>query len=137
MYNSAEFDASQTGTLVCRCGPGGDDSVVHWLDQSGTAAPLLPEPAGYSAPRLSPDGSRIAFVMGRNGDRQDLRIVDVGSDKTDTLGDAGSGPPSVRTQPARVALLADSTSRWAEALRDFPTSLDARDVAEQAEMRRR
>ena len=32
MYNSAEFDASQTGTFVCRCGPGGDNSVVQWLD---------------------------------------------------------------------------------------------------------
>ena len=35
MYNSAEFDASQTGTFVCRCGPGGDDSVVQWLESVG------------------------------------------------------------------------------------------------------
>ena len=113
MYNSAEFDASQTGTFVCRCGPGGDDSVVQWLDQSGTAAPLLPEPAGYSGPRLSPDGSRIAFVMGRNGDRQDLRIVDVRSGKTDTLGAAGPSRP-VWTPDGRflVSVGASGEVRW-------------------------
>ena len=113
MYNSAEFDASQTGTFVCRCGPGGDDSVVQWLDQSGTATPLLPEPAGYSGPRLSPDGSRIAFVMGRNGDRQDLRIVDLRSGKTDTLGGAGPSRP-VWTPDGRflVSVGASGEVRW-------------------------
>ena len=113
MYNSAEFDASQTGTFVCRCGPGGDDSVVQWLDQSGAAAPLLSEPAGYSGPRLSPDGSRIAFVMGRNGDRQDLRIVDLRSRKTDTLGEAGPSRP-VWTPDGRflVSVGASGEVRW-------------------------
>ena len=113
MYNSAEFDASQTGTFVCRCWPGGDDSVVQWLDQSGTAAPLLSEPAGYSGPRLSPDGSRLAFVMGRNGDRQDLRIVDVRSGKTDTLGAAGPALP-VWTPDGRFLVSAGASGevRW-------------------------
>ena len=113
MYNSAEFDASQTGTVVCRCGLGGDDSVVQWLDQSGTAAPLLPEAAEYSVPRLSPDGARLAFVMGRNGDRQDLRIVDLRSSKTSTLGAVGPSRP-VWTPDGRflVSVGASGEVRW-------------------------
>jgi serine/threonine-protein kinase len=113
MYNSAEFDVSQTGTFVCRCGPGGDDSVVQWLDQSGTATPLLPEPAEYSVLRLSPDASRIAFVMGRNGNRQDLRIFDLRSGRTNTLGTAGPSRP-VWTPDGRflVGVGASGEVRW-------------------------
>ena len=113
MYSSAEFDASQTGTIVCRCGAGGDNLVVQWLDQSGTTSLLLPEPGEYSLPRLSPDASRIAFVKGRNGERQELRIFNSVSGTTNTL--AGAGPFSpVWTPDGRflVGVGASGEVRW-------------------------
>ena len=51
--------------------------------------------------------------MGRNGDRQDLRIVDVGSGKTNTLGAAGPSRP-VWTPDGRflVGTAASGEVRW-------------------------
>ena len=53
MYGGAEFDISNTGTLVFRRQPGGRLSTVHWLDQSGQTTPLLTAPAEWTSCRAS------------------------------------------------------------------------------------
>ena len=84
MYGSAEFDVSRTGVLVCRRRPGGTHSVIHWLDQTGKISPLLADPAKYVSPRISRDGSRLAFFIYSGGQRdvQDLRVFEWRTGKT-------------------------------------------------------
>ena len=73
LYGSADFDVSRTGQLICRRRPGGTKSVIRWLSESGPGSSLLDEPAEYSWPRLSPDGTQLAFVRG-NGGQLNLRV---------------------------------------------------------------
>ena len=79
MYGGAEFDISNTGTLVFRRQPGGRLSTVHWLDQSGQTTPLLTAPAEYFLPSISPDGSRMAFSLGETPRVEDFQILDLRS----------------------------------------------------------
>ncbi len=80
LHNSADFDVARTGQLVCRRQPRGTKSVICWLGHSAPESPLLNEPAVYSWPRLSPDGTHLAFVRG-NGEQLSLRIYAWGTGK--------------------------------------------------------
>lgn len=73
LFGSADFDVARTGQLICRRQPGGTKSIVRWLEDSARESPLLNEPAEYSWPRLSPDGTHLAFFRG-NGEQLSLRI---------------------------------------------------------------
>jgi serine/threonine-protein kinase len=57
------FDMSVSGMLIYRQGPSPAKRVVSWIDSSGQVHPLLPWPARYLTPRLSPDGGRLAFAI--------------------------------------------------------------------------
>jgi serine/threonine-protein kinase len=59
----AQFDFSQTGTLIYRSGEaGGGLFTVQWLDAAGKAQPLLAKPDSYVRPSLSPDGTKLAIA---------------------------------------------------------------------------
>jgi Tol biopolymer transport system component len=59
---SAQFDFSQTGTLIYRNGgAGGGLLTAQWLDATGKTQPLLAKPDAYLRPSLSPDGNRLAI----------------------------------------------------------------------------
>ena len=73
LYGSADFDVSRSGQLICRRRPGGNRSVIRWLRKSGPESALLDDPAEYSWPRLSPDGTQLAFVRS-NGGQPNLRV---------------------------------------------------------------
>jgi eukaryotic-like serine/threonine-protein kinase len=61
-YGSAQFDFSQTGTLIYRSGgAGGGLYTVQWLDAAGKTQPLLAKPDAYQHPSLSPDGTELAI----------------------------------------------------------------------------
>jgi serine/threonine-protein kinase len=79
MYAGADFDVSNTGTLVFRRKPGGRRSTVHWMHRSGQATPLLAAPAEYFLPSVSPDGSRLAFSLGETPRVEDFQILDLRS----------------------------------------------------------
>ena len=61
----AKFAFSPSGTLVYRKGIGAASAMttVQWLDSAGKKQPLLDKPGVYSAPRLSPDGKRLAMQV--------------------------------------------------------------------------
>jgi serine/threonine-protein kinase len=65
----AQFDVSQTGTLVYRAGGAALAAwSIQWMDRNGRFAPLLSMPRTLLAPRLSPDGKRVAMgVLGTTG----------------------------------------------------------------------
>jgi serine/threonine-protein kinase len=79
MYGGADFDVSDSGTLVFRRKPGGRASMIQWLDGSGQATPLLEAPAEYFLPSVSPDGSRLAFSLGETPRVEDFQILDLRS----------------------------------------------------------
>ena len=88
---SAQFDVSQTGTLVYRGGYAADTLVtLHWLDANGKAQLLPPKPAGYTQPRISPDGSLIALTVAGGGG-QDLWVYDWRRDNMKRLTFAAAG----------------------------------------------
>jgi len=59
---SAQFDFSQTGSLIYRSGEGGGGLLtVQWLDAAGKTQPLLAKPDAYVRPSLSPDGNKLAI----------------------------------------------------------------------------
>jgi serine/threonine-protein kinase len=73
-----QFDFSTTGTFVYAAGKNAAQSwQVAWLDAAGKTQPLLALPGAYGAPRLSPDGKKLAFLF--NGD---IHIHDLERDTT-------------------------------------------------------
>ncbi len=61
---AAHFSVSATGTLIYRSGPvsnAGTKFSLGFFDRKGAAEMLKVPPGPYEAPRLSPDGKRIAF----------------------------------------------------------------------------
>src|SRR5262249_44232310 len=75
-WRRAEFDLSNSGTLVYRGGSTGTNFVLSWLDSAGKAEPLQVKPGRYSQPRLSPDGSRLALSVIQDG-KPDLWVYDL------------------------------------------------------------
>ncbi len=69
------FSVSNTGTLVYRAGTGAQTVLIS-TDQQGNPAGTLGDPGDYSAPAISPDGSRVAVAMGPVPSR-DIWILDV------------------------------------------------------------
>ena len=58
-----QFSAASNGTLVFLDGhDGGNTHTIAWLNAAGQATPLVAQPAVYGAPRISPDGSRLAYT---------------------------------------------------------------------------
>ncbi|MDA2939314.1 protein kinase, partial [Acidobacteria bacterium AH-259-A15] len=62
-FGEAQFAFSQTGTLIYLPGGegGGGLRSLVWVDREGHEEPLAAEPRRYWAPRVSPDGSRLAI----------------------------------------------------------------------------
>ncbi len=60
----AQYSVSENGSLVYVPGGtlGGQHTLV-WVDRRGAEQPLPAPPHGYRAPRISPDGKRIAVVL--------------------------------------------------------------------------
>jgi Tol biopolymer transport system component len=67
----AQFAFSTNGTFVyLDRATGANAYPISWLNSSGQMAPLIAQPNVYVAPRLSPDGSRLAYTAagGKGGD---------------------------------------------------------------------
>ena len=72
----AQFAVSQTGLAVYRTGRGGEATYdVLWVDSRGQSAPLWPGARTYAEPRISPDGTKVAFMVLADGD-WDLWVYD-------------------------------------------------------------
>ena len=60
--DEAQAYGGMDGTLIY-VPRGADDRTLVWVDRDGTETPVRAEPAKYRAPRLSPDGTRIAVSI--------------------------------------------------------------------------
>jgi serine/threonine-protein kinase len=76
----AEFEASQTGTLVYSSGSTRSGLVsVQWLQSDGKTRALLAKPGDYLLPSLSPDGRRLAIEV-KKGLNEDIMVYDLERD---------------------------------------------------------
>jgi eukaryotic-like serine/threonine-protein kinase len=84
--NSAVF-VSSGGALVS--GLEGLRSRLTWLERGGASHPITPDVRAFSAARLSPEGRRIAVLIG-DGSKQDVWIYDIGTATLSRLTSAGT-----------------------------------------------
>ena len=71
----AQFDVSNAGICVLRTRGGKGLSMPYWLDAAGNALPLGLEAGRYHYLRLSPDGTKLAYVS-TNASTSDLFVYD-------------------------------------------------------------
>jgi serine/threonine protein kinase/WD40 repeat protein len=77
---NVQYDISDTGTLVYRRLSSSTESalsVLQWVDTAGKKEPLIQKPGEYFAPRLSPDGRRLVFVLREEGGSRDIWVYDI------------------------------------------------------------
>jgi serine/threonine-protein kinase len=72
---AGQIDFSASGVFVYRSGVTEGLRTLQWLYSTGKMEPLGTEPAVYLSPRLSPDGSRLAFTLSQ-GSLTDLWVYD-------------------------------------------------------------
>jgi serine/threonine-protein kinase len=75
---AGNFAVAADGTLVYVDAPGSfaaNARTVVWVDRTGKEEPVIATPQAYDHPRLSPDGTRVAFF--RNDQERDLWIWDL------------------------------------------------------------
>lgn len=64
------FDTSQNGVLAYRAGGASTPLELVWVDRKGAEQPVAAPSHEYYAPRISPDGRRIAISLGVVPDTQ-------------------------------------------------------------------
>ena len=65
---TTHFAIANDGTLAyIPGGTGANDRKLFWADRTGTAQPLSLQTAQYNDICISPDGSRVAYIMGSSG----------------------------------------------------------------------
>jgi serine/threonine-protein kinase len=63
--DTAYFDVSETGTLVTvPSGPNTSETTLTWVDREGREEPFPVRADDYTMVRISPDGTKVALVLG-------------------------------------------------------------------------
>ena len=74
------YTLSADGTLVYRAAPSLDGRVLTWVTRQGLELPVPLTPRAFSTPRVSPDGTRLAFAV-TEAARRDIWIYELGTEK--------------------------------------------------------
>jgi Tol biopolymer transport system component/predicted Ser/Thr protein kinase len=74
-----QFSASQDGSLVYASGGDANQSQLTWIDRTGKPVNTAGERGNLGPPRLSPEGSRVAYVRFDAGSA-DIWLRDLGRD---------------------------------------------------------
>jgi serine/threonine-protein kinase len=70
------FTVSLDGSLAYLSGGSSEQSALAWVTRDGTVQPLPSRPLPFGGPRISPDGTRIAVDVERNGNF-DVLVYDI------------------------------------------------------------
>jgi serine/threonine-protein kinase len=73
---AVQFATSRNGTLAYANEPEVVSNRLIWFDRTGRSTPLVTTPGPFYAPRVSPDGKRVAFVRRDDGDGDSIWTVD-------------------------------------------------------------
>jgi Tol biopolymer transport system component len=113
LTGGAQYTVSNTGTLAYLSARAIEDPYpIQWLNAAGQLTPLLAQAATYGAPRLSPDGSRLAYTMvtSKGGD---VWVYDLQRDTPVQLTFTGPGLRELAWAPdSRHLVFGDGTSLW-------------------------
>ena len=84
-FGAANFSISDTGRLVYETGEGGSavDSSPVWVDREGQEEPIMAPLRNYVYPRISPDGTRVAFDI--RDEENDVWVLDLATGTLDRL----------------------------------------------------
>jgi serine/threonine-protein kinase len=85
LNGNSEIFVSKGGALLTS--RGGTDSRLAWIARDGTVTPLSNETREFSAPRLSPDGSRVAVAI-EDGGKSAIWIYDIAASTFSRLASA-------------------------------------------------
>lgn len=108
-----QFAFFDTGTFVYLSGTAENTAYpLLWLDATGHTTPLVAQPGTYGAPRLSPDGTRLAYtVAGSKG--ADVWVYDVGRDTPTQLTFTGPGLRELAWAPdSKHLVFGDGQTLW-------------------------
>ena len=81
------YKVSTTGALVFRPAPSTDGRTLTWVNRSGDESPIALSPRAFTTPRVSPDGTRIAFAVDQSG-RRDVYVYELATTKLTRLTEA-------------------------------------------------
>ena len=82
------YRVSRSGTLVFRPKASPDGRSFVWVDRAGVETPVPLGAHSFSAPSLSPDGKRLAYVMD-DGPRTDLWVYEFATEKATQITQEG------------------------------------------------
>jgi Tol biopolymer transport system component len=108
-----QFDASDSGTLVYLSGKLNNSArTMQWLDAAGQTKSLVSQPGAYSAPRLSPDGKRLAYTAaGSKG--VDVWVYDLDRGTPAQITFTGPGAREVAWAPdSKHLVFGDGSALW-------------------------
>jgi len=113
LTGGGQYTSSTTGTFAYLAGRTTEDPYpTLWLSAAGQTTPLLTQPATYAAPRLSPDGSRLAYTMA-GGKGGDVWVHDLQRDAPVQLTFNGPGLRELAWAPdSKHIVFGDGESLW-------------------------
>ena len=76
---AAQFSVSEDGTLAFASGIEHLDRSLLWVERDGRTSRLTDRTGGFSSPRVSPNGKRLAVEV-RDGTGSDLWLLDIEGD---------------------------------------------------------
>ncbi len=104
------FSVSDNGSLVYDSTGGFDDLQLTWVDRKGKTLESVGEPGVIEAPKLSPDGKRVAVVrLDPKTRNRDIYVTDLaqGASLRLTFDPGGDGSPIWSPDGSRIAWAAN------------------------------
>jgi len=94
------YTVSLNGTLVYRAAPSLEGRALAWVTRDGLEIPVPLTPRAFSSPRVSPDGTRLAFAVAESG-RRDIWTYELGTQKLARLTREGDNKVPVWSRDGR------------------------------------
>ncbi|HVH29095.1 MAG TPA: protein kinase [Vicinamibacterales bacterium] len=108
-----QFAFSQTGTFIYLSGTVENAAYpMMWLDAAGKTTPFVARAGTYEVPRLSPDGTRLAYTA-TESKGTDVWVYDVGRDTPTQLTFTGSVAGELAWAPdSKHVVFRDASALW-------------------------
>jgi hypothetical protein len=104
------FQVSADGTaLAYRPDPSPDGRTLVWVSRTGEETPVPLAPRAFSSPRVSPDGTRLAFAVTEQG-RSDIFVYEIGTQRLRQLTREGDNTAPLWTRDGRRIVYASTRS---------------------------